>query len=306
MQDARTTDPVAAPPVDSRRRGDGWGRRSCGWSAPCSPSCGWARFSSWSCSSSFWRTSRRCSSRPRTSATCWRRARRSRSSPSGSCSSSSRGGIDLSVGSTLALSSVVGALVFAETGAEPRRSSRCCSPACWSAPSTDSATCTGELPHPFIVTLATLSIARGLALGISGGQPISGMPDIVTAIGGGIGDLARPVVPELGLPRRGRGDRRRAPADEDGVGPLDLRRRRQPGGRPPAGHPPISGARLGLRAQRAARRGRGDRHLGPAERRLTDLRAARRARRDRRGRDRRRQLPRRPRHTSVTRWSARS
>ena len=32
----------------------------------------------------------------------------------------------------------------------------------------------GRLPHPFIVTLATLSIARGLALWLSGGQPIRG------------------------------------------------------------------------------------------------------------------------------------
>jgi len=42
----------------------------------------------------------------------------------------------------------------------------------------------GRLPHPFIITLATLSVARGLALGISGGQPIRGMPDVVGTIGG--------------------------------------------------------------------------------------------------------------------------
>ena len=43
----------------------------------------------------------------------------------------------------------------------------------------------GRLPHPFIVTLATLSIARGLALWLSGGQPLQGMPEIVQTIGGG-------------------------------------------------------------------------------------------------------------------------
>ena len=43
----------------------------------------------------------------------------------------------------------------------------------------------GRLPHPFIITLAMLSIARGLALWLSGGQPIRGMPPIVDAIGGG-------------------------------------------------------------------------------------------------------------------------
>jgi ribose transport system permease protein len=43
----------------------------------------------------------------------------------------------------------------------------------------------GRLPHPFIVTLATLSIARGLALWLSGGQPKQGMPAVVQHIGGG-------------------------------------------------------------------------------------------------------------------------
>ena len=67
----------------------------------------------------------------------------------------------------------------------------------------------GKLPHPFIVTLATLSIARGLALGLSGGQPISGMPDIVTDDRRRLRDLARSLVPERRLPRRRRGDPRR-------------------------------------------------------------------------------------------------
>jgi ribose transport system permease protein len=43
----------------------------------------------------------------------------------------------------------------------------------------------GRLPHPFIVTLATLSIARGLALWLSGGQPLQGMPQVVQDLGGG-------------------------------------------------------------------------------------------------------------------------
>ena len=34
----------------------------------------------------------------------------------------------------------------------------------------------GRVPHPFIVTLATLSIARGLALLLSDGRPMFGMP----------------------------------------------------------------------------------------------------------------------------------
>jgi ribose transport system permease protein len=43
----------------------------------------------------------------------------------------------------------------------------------------------GRVPHPFIVTLATLSIVRGLALWASDGTLISGMPSIVQTIGGG-------------------------------------------------------------------------------------------------------------------------
>jgi len=43
----------------------------------------------------------------------------------------------------------------------------------------------GRLPHPFIVTLATLSIARGLALWLAGGQPLQDMPQVVQDIGGG-------------------------------------------------------------------------------------------------------------------------
>jgi ribose transport system permease protein len=43
----------------------------------------------------------------------------------------------------------------------------------------------GRVPHPFIVTLATLSIASGLALTISKGQAESGMPSVVNTLGNG-------------------------------------------------------------------------------------------------------------------------
>ena len=92
-------------------------------------------------------------------------------------------GIDLSVGSNLALASVVGALVFR---AQP-----------YSAPVIAAMLLVGalvgsvnglvyvfgRLPHPFIITLATLSICKGLAFELSGGQAISGMPDFVRYIG---------------------------------------------------------------------------------------------------------------------------
>ena len=94
-------------------------------------------------------------------------------------------GIDLSVGSNLALASVVGALAF-QHGASG-----------WLVILIMLASGAavglvnggffvwGRLPHPFIITLATLSIARGLALRLSGGQPQRGMPSIVRTIGSG-------------------------------------------------------------------------------------------------------------------------
>ncbi|MDQ2697915.1 MAG: ABC transporter permease [Actinomycetota bacterium] len=95
------------------------------------------------------------------------------------------GGIDLSVGSTVALSAVVGATVFGETaGALPTILAMLLTGALVGVVN-GVGYVYGRLPHPFIVTLATMSIARGLALGISGGQPISGMPEIVQQIGGG-------------------------------------------------------------------------------------------------------------------------
>lgn len=94
-------------------------------------------------------------------------------------------GIDLSVGSTLALSSVVGALVF--TGIDSGGVVILAMLGTGLAIGTINGVVfvKGRLPHPFIITLAMLSIARGLALWLSGGQPIRGMPSIVNEIGGG-------------------------------------------------------------------------------------------------------------------------
>ena len=103
-------------------------------------------------------------------------------------------GIDLSVGSNLALSAVVGALVFASTKSAPLTLLAMLLSGAVVGAANGFGYVFGKLPHPFIVTLATLSIARGLALGLSGGQPISGMPDIVQLIGGG---SAGPIAPWL-------------------------------------------------------------------------------------------------------------
>ena len=80
-------------------------------------------------------------------------------------------GIDLSVGSTLALASVVGAIAFAH--GNPGAVVIVIMLATGAAVGfvNGAVYVWGRLPHPFIITLATLSIARGLALQISGGQP---------------------------------------------------------------------------------------------------------------------------------------
>ena len=93
-------------------------------------------------------------------------------------------GIDLSVGSTLALAAVVGATVFGSTGGGALTMLAMLGTGAAVGAVNGLVLVYGRLPHPFIITLATLSIARGMALGISGGQPIRGMPDIVDSIGG--------------------------------------------------------------------------------------------------------------------------
>jgi ribose transport system permease protein len=94
-------------------------------------------------------------------------------------------GIDLSVGSTLALSAVVGALVFGSMGSGTLVILAMLATGAAVGAVNGGVLVWGRLPHPFIMTLAMLSIARGLALWLSGGQPISGMPEAVQQLGGG-------------------------------------------------------------------------------------------------------------------------
>jgi ribose transport system permease protein len=94
-------------------------------------------------------------------------------------------GIDLSVGSTVALASVMGAIAF-EQGRPPVVVVLIMLAAGAAVGFVNGAVYVwGRLPHPFIITLATLSIARGLALRLSGGQPKRGMPDAIRDIGNG-------------------------------------------------------------------------------------------------------------------------
>jgi ribose transport system permease protein len=94
-------------------------------------------------------------------------------------------GIDLSVGSNLALSAVVGALVFGAVGSGPLVILVMLATGMAVGAVNGAVLVWGRLPHPFIMTLAMLSAARGLALWLSGGQPISGMPESVQQLGGG-------------------------------------------------------------------------------------------------------------------------
>ncbi len=93
-------------------------------------------------------------------------------------------GIDLSVGSNLALSTVLGGLAFQATGGTL--------PVVLAMLATGTLVglvnglvyVYGRLPHPFIITLATLSICRGLALALAPGHTtMRGMPDAVAALG---------------------------------------------------------------------------------------------------------------------------
>jgi ribose transport system permease protein len=94
-------------------------------------------------------------------------------------------GIDLSVGSTLALSAVVGAMTFGSVHSGLLTVLAMLGAGVAVGAVNGLVFVFGRLPHPFIITLATLSVARGVALGLSGGQPIQGMPGFVQTLGGG-------------------------------------------------------------------------------------------------------------------------
>jgi ribose transport system permease protein len=94
-------------------------------------------------------------------------------------------GIDLSVGSTIALASVVGAIVFRHGASGVVVVLVMLGVGAAVGMVNGGVYVWGRLPHPFIITLATLSIARGMALQFSGGQPKRGVPSAVEKIGSG-------------------------------------------------------------------------------------------------------------------------
>jgi ribose transport system permease protein len=94
-------------------------------------------------------------------------------------------GIDLSVGSTIALSSVVGAIVYLHVHSSVVVILAILATGVAVGAANGVVYVFGKVPHAFIVTLASLSIVSGIALWAANGQPVPGMPHAVQVIGGG-------------------------------------------------------------------------------------------------------------------------
>jgi ribose transport system permease protein len=94
-------------------------------------------------------------------------------------------GIDLSVGSTVALSGVTGAVVFQHTQSSALVIAAILGTGLAVGFVNGIVYVYGRVPHPFIVTLATLSIVRGIALWAADGTLVPNMPPVVQTIGGG-------------------------------------------------------------------------------------------------------------------------
>lgn len=93
-------------------------------------------------------------------------------------------GIDLSVGANLALATVVGGLMFRETDSAILVAGAMMLSGLIVGLVNGLFFVYGRLPHPFIITLATLSICKGLALQIAPGHTtMRGMPDAINALG---------------------------------------------------------------------------------------------------------------------------
>lgn len=93
-------------------------------------------------------------------------------------------GIDLSVGSNLALATVTGALVYHATGSTLLTVLAMLASGAAVGAINGVIYVFGRLPHPFVITLATLSIAKGTALELADGRAIPGMPEAIKFIGG--------------------------------------------------------------------------------------------------------------------------
>lgn len=94
-------------------------------------------------------------------------------------------GIDLSVGANLALATVIGGLVFRSFDSAILVMLAMLLSGSAVGAVNGLVYVFGRLPHPFIITLASLSICRGLALELAiGHTTMRGMPELITTIGG--------------------------------------------------------------------------------------------------------------------------
>jgi ribose transport system permease protein len=94
-------------------------------------------------------------------------------------------GIDLSVGSNLSLSAVVGAIVWRDHGSALLSVLAALGTATLVGLINGVLYVKGRLPHPFIPTLAMLTAASGLALYLADSKTIQGVPPFVNEIGSG-------------------------------------------------------------------------------------------------------------------------
>jgi ribose transport system permease protein len=94
------------------------------------------------------------------------------------------GGIDLSVGSAVALTTVTGSLAFQHIGGGFVTVVAMLLTGLAIGTINAVLYVKGRMPHSFIPTLAMLNAASGLALLLSDGAPTPGMPGVVTTIGG--------------------------------------------------------------------------------------------------------------------------
>jgi len=94
-------------------------------------------------------------------------------------------GIDLSVGANLALATVVGGLVFRTVDSGLLVAMAILLTGAVVGAINGVVYVFGRLPHPFIITLSTLSVCRGFALELAPGHTtMRGMPDWIVAVGG--------------------------------------------------------------------------------------------------------------------------
>lgn len=94
------------------------------------------------------------------------------------------GGIDLSVGSVLALAMVTMGIVVVKLGMSPLVGILVCLGIGVLFGFTNGILLTKlHLPHPFISTLGTMNVARGLALIVTAASPISGFPSSIQYLG---------------------------------------------------------------------------------------------------------------------------